>query len=363
MSVSPTVSAPVSATEGASYTADAGYKEKVLAMQKPPTSYPRVLAEDDKPLINCIRYHSIGMSVSNIAESFSFYSKIGFDAIDKSALDRALSGVPCKGNDILVLKNRLGLELHLIQADEPLEGNQNLLMDFPTEKPPGHTHASWSVCSVPGIMRLMEELTIPLSGTRSTLAIFIRDPDRTTLEFERNDGGDDVPEIFTKDMIGYHTTLDHVGTRVRAPLDRHVQFYAKTFGFEFLVNKYEANPEPLKNMPPWITRTRHGCDINFIINCNTIIPDAGESTENILFAGGLLRPGIIYPTFEIEEDVLIALSNLQTNGIDAILDTELKSGSPWGEFPSSAVRLFDTKSTLLVRDLNGNIIRLITRAA
>ena len=89
-------------------------------------------------------------------------------------------------------------------------------------------------------------------------SVFCRDPDRTTLEFERNDGGDDAPVVFTSDMIGYKITLDHIGTRIRAPLDRHVEFYAKNLGFLHLVNKYEANPEPLKNMPPWITRTIHG---------------------------------------------------------------------------------------------------------
>ena len=40
----------------------------------------------------------------------------------------------------------------------------------------------------------------------------------------------------------------------------------------------------------------NSCDINFIINCNTPIPDSGENTENILFAGGVLRPGIVYAT-------------------------------------------------------------------
>jgi catechol 2,3-dioxygenase-like lactoylglutathione lyase family enzyme len=342
------------------HSTSAEYRDKVISMmaKKDPSSYPGILSVDEMPLVNCLRYHSIGLAVGNIEESISFYTKLGFDAIDSSELEKALSGVPCKGQDILILKNRIGFELHLIQADKPLEDNQNLLMDFPVHKPPGHTHASWSVCSVPGVKTFMEENGIPLSGTRNTLAIFVRDPDRTTLEFERNDGGDDAPSVFTKDMIGYHSTLDHVGTRIRAPLDRHIHFYAKTFGFNYVVNKYEANPDPLKNMPPWITRTKHACDINFIVNCNSEIPDTGEATENILFADGILRPGIIYPTLEIGQDIHTAFDALKTHGIDVKLDTEFCS-DPWGHFPSSAVRVYEDKPTLFVRDLNGNIIRLI----
>ena len=44
-------------------------------------------------------------------------------------------------------------------------------------------------------------------------AIFSRDPDRTTLEFERNDGNaDDV--VMERHMIGYPQKIDHIGIRV-----------------------------------------------------------------------------------------------------------------------------------------------------
>lgn len=194
-----------------------------------------------------------------------------------------------------------------------------------------------------------------------SIIVFVRDPDRTTLEFERNDGGDDAPVVFTSDMIGYKSPLDHVGTRVRAPFDRHLEFYAKNLGFVYLVNKYDANPDPLKNMPPYITRTKNGCDINFIINCNTPIPELGEATENILFADSLLRPGIIYTTLEIEEDIFVSLDALKSNGVDAILDYDLlsSSSSSWGEFPISALRIEKIPSILL-KDLNGNVFRLVS---
>ena len=163
-------------------------------------------------------------------------------------------------------------------------------------------------------------------------------------------------------MIGYKSTLDHVGTRIRAPFDRHLEFYAKNLGFIYLINKYEANPDPLKNMPPYVTRTKYHCDINFIINCNTSIPDNGESTENILFDKGIVRPGIIYATYEIDEkDIMISYNILKTNGIDVILDTELLSTSTsWGEFPVSVLKVDMEFPSILLRDLNGNIFRLIS---
>jgi hypothetical protein len=182
----------------------------------------------------------------------------------------------------------------------------------------------------------------------------VRDPDRTTLEFERNDGGD-VPPAGGLDgtHVGSGKPLDHVGIRVRAPYDRHLEHYTK-LGFTYLVNSYKANEDPLKNMPPWVTRSAAGCDINWIINANTSPED--ETAENILVNGGL-RPGILYAAFSIaERDAEAAASALVAVGVDAVLDTKLALG--WKDFPADAVRALD-RPTVLVRDLNGTILRLV----
>lgn len=153
------------------YSLTSEYREKVKAMaNKASTDFPRILKEGNIPLVNCIQYKSIGIAVSNVMESYNYYNKLGFVAADQEELVKVLNGLPSKGKDILVLRSNRDLELHLIQADKPLEDNQNLLMDFPTYKPPGHTHASWSVCSVPGIKSYLSEQGISLSGTRNTLA-------------------------------------------------------------------------------------------------------------------------------------------------------------------------------------------------
>lgn len=105
-------------------------------------------------------------------------------------------------------------------------------------------------------------------------------------------------------------------------------------------------------MPPWVTRSVHGCDVNFIINCNT-----AQASDNILFSGGATKPGILYPAFEIpDSDAASVRDRLRAINVEAVLDTELGAAS-W--VPAAAVRLFAGGPTVLVRDMDGNIVRLV----
>ena len=247
-------------SDAASSSGDAAYRQSVIATTTA-RKYPLWKESRGEPLVRTIQYSHLGLGVSDLTASVSFYEKIGFTVVGantKSAVIR--------------LRNSEGLELHLFKISPAPEG-KNVLMDFPSHKPPGHTHASWKVPSVPGVKHLFSKLQIPLSGTRSSLAVFVRDADRTTLEFERNDGKDDFedPSVFKKEDIGFGKTLDHVGTRISAPYDDHLDFYARTLGFTLLVRHYTPNPEPLKNFAPMVTKSVDGCEINFIPNCNTSI--------------------------------------------------------------------------------------------
>jgi hypothetical protein len=192
----------------------------------------------------------------------------------------------------------------------------------------------------------------------------MRDPDRTTLEFERNDGGDEPPSpTFGPEHIGHGKTLDHVGIRIRAPYDSHLEFYAKNLGFSSLVRRYEPDPNPLKNMPPWLTASitpaGERVDINWIINSN-MGGGGDEAEKNILTHGGTLKSGILFAAFEIlETDAAAVCASLKTAGVDAILDTEIAAGVAWGDFPSRALALFPGRPTILVRDLNANLLRFV----
>ena len=85
-----------------------------------------------------------------------------------------------------------GLELHLSVCDKGVDDDQNILMDFASNKYPGHTHASFVVPNVAAARTYLEGQGIAISGDRTRAgklyAVFARDPDRTTLEFERNHG-------------------------------------------------------------------------------------------------------------------------------------------------------------------------------
>ena len=141
--------------------------------------YPLVLADEEaKPAVRVLRFHSLGLAVSSLPATTAFYALLGFTAAS---------------SETMTLKHATnGLELHICMATD-LSRTDNWLMDNSSSKAPGHTHASWTVPSVPGVKTFLERLTVPLSGTRGMLAVFVRNPDRTTLEFERNDGGDDAP--------------------------------------------------------------------------------------------------------------------------------------------------------------------------
>ena len=60
---------------------------------------------EEEPVTRAIKYHHLGLAVTNLAASTEFYGKLGFAAKE---------GNP----DILV--NSIGMELHLLQADEAL---------------------------------------------------------------------------------------------------------------------------------------------------------------------------------------------------------------------------------------------------
>jgi hypothetical protein len=157
-----------------------------------------------------------------------------------------------------------------------------------------------------------------------------------------------------------------VGTRIRGPYSRHLDWYATKLGFVFLTKYYEPDVDPTKNFPPLITRTQYGCEINFIPNCSSAIPEAGEGSENALTANSRLTPGILYTTLEIDCDCDTAFNKLKASGIDVTIDELIMSSSEaqaWGDFPSGkrALRPDSSGPTLLIRDLNGSVWRLLPR--
>jgi catechol 2,3-dioxygenase-like lactoylglutathione lyase family enzyme len=294
-----------------------------------------------------IRYHHLAVVCSDLNRSREFYHKVGF--FEKNNGEEALS--------CMILANEGGLELHLFQSSRsnaPIQNN--ILIDFPDEKFPGHTHMSFGVGSVPGVKAYFKEQNIPLSGTREIpgkglVAVFVRDPDGTVLELERNDGGDDGAVVTSKGLSNApRGGIDHIGTRVSNP-EVSLQWYVRAFGFRESVMKNELDEDPKKNFRPWIIRTQRGeddIDINLIVNAPT-------SGENVLLSSkDDPLPGILYAAYVVES-IESALQSIDPRDV-ARTESDLKA---WGISSKYYLSSVDLNSCCFVRDLDKNIFRLV----
>ena len=171
---------------------------------------------EGEPVIRVLKYHHLGLAVTDMEASKAFYSKLGFAAVSN--------------DNPSVMKNAIGMELHFLQADDAAK--DNILMDTPEQKYCGHTHAAFTVPSVSAARGYLEGQGMTISGERTmqgqVKSVFVRDLDRTVLEFERNVGYETV-ENFQPSMIGNARPIDHVGTRVSDPL-KSWMWYAKMLG-------------------------------------------------------------------------------------------------------------------------------------
>ena len=303
------------------------------------------------PCCSVLSYDHLGLSVSNIANSISFYEKIGFDSEKYS-----------ESSTTAIMRNRGGLQLQIFLCDKGIDDDKNILMDYPQQKYPGHTHASFSVPNTQSVKTYLESQGIAISGERKypgnerLYAVFARDPDRSTLEFEKNFGDmDDV--AVTRFDIGYPQLMDHVGIRVSNPVASW-NYYAEMLGFNQIIKHYEPNPDPLKNFAPWITRSPtdsdHGCEINFIINAN--IP---AEKENILLAGGIVRPGIVYVAFKVP-DIVTAERNLRAAGAKITREDEVESSPRLASLKGKFLPSSPGQTSFFLEDEEFNLLRLVS---
>ena len=108
-----------------------------------PKTYPKI--SENEPVVTVTGFHDIGIICSDINQSKSFYEKIGFNFLAEKSNDK-----------VAVLCNKGGMEAHLSLCDKPIDDNQNILMDYPTNKYPGHTHASFQVPNVASTQTYLE---------------------------------------------------------------------------------------------------------------------------------------------------------------------------------------------------------------
>jgi catechol 2,3-dioxygenase-like lactoylglutathione lyase family enzyme len=303
---------------------------------------------EKEPLAPVLQYHHAALGVSDFAASRAFYAKLGFTPNGANDNDKILS-------------HHNGMSLHLFQANKPVvaaaEDYQNILMDLPTLKYNGHTHLSFSVPTVPGVRTFLEQppQNITISGERvmpgdGLRAIFCRDPDRTTLEFERNRGEMKHVDHFTAAMIGDTRPMDHVGTRVTRAEDCYL-WYAATLGFVNEVMHYPLDTDPLQNWKPFAQRTETGVDINLIVNGNM---GDDDTSNHLIGKDGSLTPGILYVAYTVA-NLTEAIQKLTKAGIQVVQEDAMET---LGLTKDHAYAIAGAPSIFLT-DPHGSIFRLV----
>jgi len=126
--------------------------------------------------IDIERVDHIGIRVRDEERAIAFYGSLGFVVTHRATNDA-----------VVIVKNPRGVKINLvINADNP-EGDHNILMDVET-KYPGHTHIALRVSSIKDTIAALADHGIEITqgpvqfGQDGHVSVFVRDPDRNTIE-------------------------------------------------------------------------------------------------------------------------------------------------------------------------------------
>jgi len=119
----------------------------------------------------------IGIRVADLERAMAFYRLFGFEVVHQADND-----------PVAVVKNAYDVELNLVFNANDDNGGDNILMDIPT-KYAGFTHVAFRVDSALDTVELLRANDIEITqgpvkfGRDGHVSVFVRDPDRNTLEF------------------------------------------------------------------------------------------------------------------------------------------------------------------------------------
>jgi|SRR5580700_10874110 lactoylglutathione lyase len=129
------------------------------------------------------RVDHIGVRVRDLDRALAFYRVLGFDLVHQAEDD-----------DVAIIRNEHNVELNLVFNANAGDPAANILMDVP-EKFPGYTHIALRVTSIPATLAALKANQIPIAqgpvsfGESGHVSVFVRDPDRNTIELRGRDQG------------------------------------------------------------------------------------------------------------------------------------------------------------------------------
>jgi lactoylglutathione lyase len=125
----------------------------------------------------------VGIRVKDAETAMRFYGVLGFEFVYKAT-----------GDDVIIIRNREGVEINLVHNSNNSNDGKNILMDVP-EKYPGYTHVALNVASVKAAIAALDAYGIKITGgpvklgNEGKVSVFVRDPDRNVIELRGRDEG------------------------------------------------------------------------------------------------------------------------------------------------------------------------------
>ena len=132
------------------------------------------MTEDNS--IQVERVDHVGVRVADAKRAIKFYANFGFKVLHESELDT-----------VVIIKNNEDIELNLIVNATTSNRDQNILMDEEV-KYAGFTHLALRVSSIKNTIATLKQKNIKITqgpvvfGQDGHVSVFVRDPDRNTLE-------------------------------------------------------------------------------------------------------------------------------------------------------------------------------------
>ena len=146
--------------------------------------------ENGNLMINIQQFDHAGVRITDRDRALKFYAALGFKIHLEVDFDA-----------VIVIKNANDVEINLVVNGVDLNDGKNILMDVP-EKHTGITHIALRVESILEAMKTLEENDIAISqgpvtfGGDGHVSVFIRDPDRNTIELrDRLENEDNIPGL------------------------------------------------------------------------------------------------------------------------------------------------------------------------